>query len=106
MLVLIYLAFVAVAFYWQAKKVKAGKSTIGKAIGTYAAYAIAPVILYGAAFFALVGLEELTHTAIIGEGYARSLLFVIAGGVAVVLLATLVFSLVVLAMKRKDIDAT
>lgn len=106
MLVLIYLTFVAVTFYWQAKKVMAGKSAKGKAIGTYAAYTIAPVILYGAAFFALVGVEEFTNTAIIGEGYARSLLFVMAGGVAVVLLATLVFSLVVLAMKRRDVDAT
>ena len=103
---LIYLTFVAVVFYWQAKKVKAGKSTKGKAIGIYAAYTIAPVILYGAVFFALVGVEELTNTAIIGEGYARSLLFVIAGGVAVVLLATLVFSLVVLSIKRRDIDET
>lgn len=106
MLMLIYLIFVAIVFYWQIKKVIADKDTKVKAIGIYGAYTISPVILYGAVFFALVGVEELTNTAIIGEEYARSLLFAIAGGVAVVLLTTLVFSLVVLAIRRRDIDAT
>jgi len=105
MLVLIYLTFVAFVFYWQIKKVKVGGSAKGKAIRLYAAYTIAPIMLYGAVFIALVGTEEITDASIIGEGYARSLAFVLAGGVAVVLLTTLAFSIVIVTMKRKDINA-
>ena len=62
-------------------------------------YTIAPVIVYGIIFMVLVGIEELTDTAIIGEVYARSLLFVIVGGIAVTIIATLVFAVVVLIIK-------
>ena len=62
---------------------------------------MAPVILYVGLFFALVGVEEVTNTAIIGEGYARSLFLAAAVGVVLVLSTTLVFSVVILAMKRK-----
>ena len=106
MLILIYLTFIATVFYWQVKKVKAGECTKGKAIVLHAAYTMVPVVLYGVVFMVLVGIEEFTDIAIIGEGYARSLPIVIIGGVVVSFLATLVFSLVVLAMKRRDINAT
>ena len=105
MVALIYLLFIAVVFYWQTRVVKAGKITKRKAIGLYAGYTIAPVILYGALFLALVGLEELTDTAIISEGYARSLFFVIVCGMAVVLFTTFAFSFVVLAMKTSNSNA-
>ena len=98
-MVLIYLLFIAIVFYWQIKVVKTNKNTKRKAIGLYAAYTIAPVILYGIIFMVLVGIEELTDTAIIGEGYARSLLFVMVGGLVVVIVTTLLFSAVALAMK-------
>lgn len=102
MIILIYLAFVIAIFCWQLKLVKTGKSTKGKAIWLNLACTIAPTILYGVVFLALVGIEELTDTAIIGEGYARTLLFVIIGGVAVTLLSTLIFSLVVIFIKQKE----
>lgn len=105
MLILIYLVFVGTVFYWQAKLVTAGKSTKGKAIGLHLVYTIAPVILYGVVFIALVGIEELTDTAIIGEGYARTLPFVIVGGLTVALLGTLIFSFVVIFIKRRDTNA-
>lgn len=95
---LIYLLYIAVIFYWNVKKVKSGKYTKRKAIGLYAAYTIAPVILYVIAFIVLIGIEELTGTAIIGEGYARSLLIVVVGGCGVAIVATLLFSAVVLAL--------
>lgn len=103
---LIYLLFIAIVFYWQIKVVKTDKSTKRKAIGLYAAYTIAPIILYGIVFLTLVGIEELTDTAIIGEGYARSLLFVIAGGFIVVIIATLLFSAVVLTIKTNKFNST
>jgi len=96
---LIYLLFIAIIFYWQIKVVKANKSTIRKTIGLYAVYTIAPVILYGIIFIALAGVEELADLAIISEGYARSLLFVMGGGLAVVVVTTLLFSALALAMK-------
>ena len=106
MLVLIYLAFVALVFYWEAKNFKRGRITRGKAIVLHVAYTIAPVILYGAVFMALIGVEEFTGTAIIGEGYARSLPLVVAGGIAVVIVTTLVFPLAVITMTRGDSSPT
>lgn len=106
MLPLTYIAFIAICFYWQVRVVKAGKSTKVKAIGLFALYSLAPTLLYGTVFMILVGIEELADAAIIGEGYARSLVFVIVGGWVVVLLATAVFSLVLLFLKRNDGDET
>jgi hypothetical protein len=105
MMVLIYLAYVAAIFYWQLNNVKTGKCSKGKAIVLHAAYIAAPMVIYGAVFISLIGIEELTDRAIIGEAYARSLPFVIAGGVAVTALATLIFALVVLAMKQGNINS-
>jgi hypothetical protein len=101
-LMLIYLAFVAATFYRLAGSVTTGKTTKGRAVILHAAYAIAPVLLYGTVFISLVGVEELTGAVIVGEGYARSLPFMIAGGMAVALLSTLVFSFVTLVLGRKD----
>ena len=105
MLLLIYLAFVITIFYWQMKLVKSGKNTKWKAIWLNLACTIAPVLLYGVVFLALAGLEELTDTAIIGEGYARTLPFVIIGGLTMPLLSTLIFSLVVIFIKQHDNNA-
>ena len=103
---LIYLAYVIAIFYWQINNVKAGKCRKRKAIVLHAIYTTVPVVLYVAVFMLLIGVEELMDIAIIGEGYARTLLFVIAGGVAIAFLATLIFSLVVFAMKRGNNNAT
>ena len=99
MLLLIYLTCVAVVFYLLINKVKLGRCTRIKAIALHAAFTILPLVLYGAVFILLIGIEEITDMAIIGEGYARTLPLVIVGGVAIALLATLIFTLVVLARK-------
>lgn len=106
MLILIYFIFIAAIFYWQVKLVMAGKNSKGKAIILHLTYTITPVLLYGVVFLVLVGIEELTDTAIIGEGYARTLLFVIFGGLSVTLISTLMFSLVLIFIKQSDSDAT
>ena len=103
---LIYLAYAVGIFYWQINRVKAGNCTKGKAIVLHAAYIALPVVLYGAVFGVLTGLEELTDSAIIGESYARTLPFAMVGGVAIAFVATLLFSLVVLAIKRRNADET
>lgn len=102
---LIYLLFIAVVFYWQINAVKSGKITKKKAFGLYAGYTIAPVFLYGLVFMVLIGYEELADRAIISEGYARSIPFVIAGGTAVFIIVTLVFSIVILAVKTNNNDS-
>ena len=101
---LIYLIFMTFLFYWQANAVKASKTSKARAIGLYAIYAAAPIILYGAVFMALVGIEELSGKALVGEGYARSLLLVIGGGLVVTAATTLLFSLLMLMMKPRDVD--
>ena len=84
----------------------AGKNSKGKAIMLHLAYTITPIILYGVVFLALVGIEELADTAIIGEGYARTLPFIIIGGLSVTLLITLMFSLVLIFIKQPNTNAT
>ncbi len=101
-LMLIYLAFVAATLYRLTGRVVAGKIASGRAVILHAAYTMAPVLLYGTVFLCLAGAEELTGAVIIGEGYARSLPFMVAGGMAVALLSTLVFSLVAVVLRRKD----
>ena len=106
MYILIYLIFVAAIFYWQVKLVMTGKNSKRKAITLNLAYTITPIILYGVVFLALVGIEELADTAIIGEGYARTLPFIIIGGLIVTLLITSIFTLVLIFIKQPNINAT
>ena len=103
---LVYILYIAIIFYWQIKTIKAGKSTKRKAIGLYAVYTSAPILLYGIVFIAFVGVEELANTALIGEEYARSLLFVVVGGLVLVIVTTLLFSAIALTMKVNNINST
>jgi hypothetical protein len=103
---LIYFPYVIVIFYWQLNNVKAGKCRRSKAIVLHAILTTLPVILYAAVFILLIGVEKFTDIAIIGEGYARTLLFVIAVGVAIAFLATFIFSLLVFVMKLGNNNTT
>jgi len=89
-------------FFWQFKRLKRGKVTKPGAIGLFAGYSILPVVLYGVVFFILVGLEEVIGQAIIGELYARSLLFVLIGGAILVLISTAIFAAVAIVTKSDD----
>jgi hypothetical protein len=104
MAALIYLFFIAAVFYWQIKSVKVGKNTKRKAIILNAVCSIAPVILYGIVFIFLIGIEELMGSAIIGEAYARLLIFVIAGGLVVTLVSSVVFIITTMVMKIDDLN--
>ena len=106
MIILIYIVFIAVISYWQVKLVMVGKITKGRAICLYLVYAILPVILYGMTFLALVGIEELIDVAIIGEGYARTLPFVIVTGLAMALMCTLIFSFAAIFIKQRNVNPT
>ena len=104
MMALVYIAYATAIFFWQISNVKAGKHSKGKAIVLHAVYIAAPIVIYGAVFICLAGVEELTDTVIIGEGYARTFPFVIAGGMAVTVLATLIFAPVVMVIKQGNIN--
>ncbi len=106
MMLLIYILIAVVVFYWQLDSFRSGKSGKGKAVALYLAYTIAPVLLYVIVFMALVGIEELTGRAIIGEGYARALIPLSALCLALSLLSTLIFAVVVMVIKRRDNDST
>lgn len=97
---LLYLPLVALIFYWRLKVFKESNISKGKAIVLYSAYALAPLTLYASIFAILVGIESLTDIALIGEGYARTLPIILAGGIAVLLITTIVFSIVVQAVKK------
>ena len=102
---LIYLTYAIVIFLWQINRVTAGKRTKKKAVVLHAAYTSIPIVLYGVVFILLIGLEELTDKAFIGEGFARTLPFAMVGGIAIAFVSTLIFALVVLAIKPGKTNA-
>jgi hypothetical protein len=102
-MVFLFLIIIVVSvFFWQFKRLKRGKVTKPKAIGLFAGYSFLPVVLYGVVFFILSGLEEVSDKAIIGELYARSLLFVLIGGSIFVLISTVLFAAVAMVTKPDD----
>ena len=101
--VLLILLAPMASFAWQFHKVRRGLSSRLKAIVLYAAYSAVPVLVYLGIFLALVGVEELLNTSLVGEGYARSLMIVGVGGTALVIVGTIIFSIVVAFIKGKVI---
>jgi len=99
---LFLLIIVVSVFFWQFKRLKRGVVTKPKAIGLFAGYSFLPIVLYGVVFFILAGLEEVLDKAIIGELYARSLLFVLIGGSILVLISTAFFAAVAMVIKSDD----
>ncbi len=87
-------------FARQLRNVRRGRrSRLGGTLA-FAVFASLPVVLYVGVFMALVGIEELTGTALIDEGYARSLLIVAVGGLGAVALGTLLFAVVAAFTRR------
>jgi hypothetical protein len=81
-------------FAWQYRKVWRGHRSRLKATLFYAIFSAVPVLLYVGVFLVLVGVEELTDTALIGEAYARSLVIVAVGGLGVMAIGSLLFAIV------------
>jgi len=91
------------SFVRQLSRVRRGLSSRLKGTVLYAVYSAVPVLMYVGIFFAMVGLEELAKTSLIGEGYARSVMIVGGGGMALVILGTSLFSIVMLFIKNKAV---
>ncbi len=91
---LLVLCVPVLAFAWQYRKVRRGTRSRLKATLLYAIFSAVPVLLYVGVFLVLVGVEELTGSALIGEAYARSLVIVAIGGLGVVAIGSLLFAVV------------
>lgn len=94
MLVLPVYAFVV---FYRRVKYRALKKT--SALWLYASVVIAPIILYTLFFFLLAGLEELTHISLISEELSRSLLILVALGVAIWSISILAFGLTLMFLR-------
>lgn len=99
--VLVTLLSSAAAFVWQIGRVRRGLCSRTRGVVMYAAYSAAPVVLFVAVFLLLVGVEELADTTLVGEGYARSLIIVAAGGTALVVLGSFVFAVFAFWLRRQ-----
>ena len=79
-------------FARQLRCVRRGSRGRAKAIALFFGYAILPALCYGGLFLVLVGVEEMTGRALIGEGYARMLVPVVGFALAEVLLLGVIFA--------------
>ncbi len=71
-----------------------------RAFGYYTGLIISPVIAYVLFFLALVGLEQVSRIAFVTEGLSRSLVIVLALGLAIWLISSIVFGLTLVFIKR------
>lgn len=84
----------------QYLRVRGGRRTRRAAILRCAVFSVLPVVLYVGLFLALVGVEELTGVALVGEGYARTLPLAAVAGLGLALFATLCLTLLLLFLRR------
>jgi hypothetical protein len=67
-----------------------------RALRRYVVFVVLPVIAYALLYIGLAGLEQLTKAALIPAEMARSFFILIGAGIAVWLLASIVFAVVLL----------
>ncbi len=84
----------------QYLRVRSGRRTRCAAILRCAVFSVLPVVLYVGVFLALVGIEELTGIALVGEGYARTLPIAVVAGLGLALIGTLCLTLLLLFLRR------
>ncbi len=90
------------AFITVRRRVKQGVSGKFRALLRYAFLVLVPIILYVFFFFGLIGFENLTHSSIISEGLARTVLLLVGSGLAIWIVSTLVFGLSLVFMKKQQ----
>lgn len=88
-----------VVFARQVRRVRNGERGRGRGVLLFVAYSLLPIAAYILGFFALVGIEEVSGAALIGESFARTLPFAVGIGLLEVLLLTIVFSIVIFFLK-------
>lgn len=97
MVVVVLPIYVFVTLY---RRVKRGVLNKSGALWRYSTLVIIPTILYVLFFFALVGIEELTHIGLVAEGLGRSFLILVGLGIAIWFVSTLVFSTALLFLRN------
>jgi hypothetical protein len=80
------------AFVVRLRGLRAGRLSRGRAIFGYLGWTISPALAFVAVFFALVGIEEVTGAALIGEGLGRSFLLVVGLSLSLVLVGGTAFA--------------
>lgn len=93
--------FPIAVFVWQIRRIRHGTLSRGRAVTSFFLIGTTPVVLYMLVFFLAVAVEKITGISIVAEGYARSLLPVLAVGITWVLLMTAALSISVMLMGRK-----
>ena len=99
-MLLLYILYLIVIFYWQLEKFKERKRSRLKANVFHAILIFVPIVLYCATFLGLVGIEEITHKAIVSEGFARSFPMVIVVGSVVSIFSMLIFAVTLMFIGR------
>ena len=97
----VMLALPVYAFITLYRRVKGGVLKKSRAMWRYASIVIAPIILYVLFFFALVGIEALSHINIITEGLARTILILIGLGLTIWLVSIIVFGVTLVFIKSQ-----
>jgi hypothetical protein len=87
---------------WIFIRTRTSQIPMRKALLRGALLSLLPLAIYVGLFFSLIGLEELTGKALVGEGLARSFLIVVGAGLTVWLLSGISLSLVLVVTKLKD----
>lgn len=77
-----------------------GQRTRRAALLRCAVFSVLPAVLYVGVFLALVGVEELSGVALIGDGYARALPVVVVAGLGLTFAVTLVLALAMIFVRR------
>ncbi|NNE48263.1 MAG: hypothetical protein HKN37_16545 [Rhodothermales bacterium] len=89
-------------FVWKFNDVRSGLVSRIGGIGRYAAWSATPLLAYVAILFSFVGAEELFNVSLVSEGYARSVVVLGGGGLVILAVGTVVFSILVMSSGNKD----
>lgn len=89
-------------FVRQYRCVRRGRRTRRAGLLRFAVFSALPAVLYVGVFLGVVGLEELTGHALIGEGYARTLPLVVVGGLGLALIGSVALALLLLFTRRSS----
>lgn len=88
-------------FVWQIRRIRRDTLSRRRTVTSFFLIATTPVVLYVLVFFLAVAVEEIAGIPTVVEGYARSLLLVLAVSMAWVLLMTAALSILVMFTNRK-----
>ncbi|MEW5974860.1 MAG: hypothetical protein AB1898_03525 [Acidobacteriota bacterium] len=91
-----------IAFWRLRRRVRLGLLSKSRAIALFWLLAFLPPIAFVGGFFSLVGLEELTGMAIISEGLGRSFFLVVGFLIAMAVLWSLIFTVIMLASRLES----